>query len=117
MWKIPCGSAKKTRPPPLVVKSAWGQNPYHQVREYSMSLLHLVQVSQWHVPVFGVVVFPDNADISRIDERIGKYYRVTTVSRLVGLLDQTEAEARRENAYTKRPTPEQIRDVIRGKKM
>lgn len=100
----------------MAVKSAWGENPYHQAREYSMSLLQLVQRSQWQLPVFGVVVFPEETDISRIDEKIGKYYRITTIDHLVGLLQHIEAEARRENAFSKRPSPEQIESLIRGRK-
>jgi hypothetical protein len=100
----------------MEVKSAWGKNPYHQAREYSMSLLHMVQRSGWQLPVFGVVVFPGDADISSLEEKIGKYYRVTTIDHLVGLLEQIEAEARRENAFTKRPSPKQIEDLLIGRK-
>lgn len=98
------------------VKSSWGENPYHQVREYSMSLLGVVgKRSQWRLPVFAVIVFPEGTDISRIGERFGRYYRVTTLDKLPGVLEHIEAEARRENAFTKRPTPKQIENLIRGR--
>lgn len=99
----------------IPVKSAWGDNPYHQVREYSMSLMHLVQRSNWLLPVYGLILFPDDSDLSLIEKKIGKYYRITTAMHLVGTIEQIDAEARRGNSFTKRPTPEQIENLIRGK--
>ena len=101
----------------VAVKSDWGENPYHQVHEYAMSLLNLVKRRLSQLPVYGVVVFPDITDISRLEGRIGKFYRITTVDRLIAVLEQIEAEARRDNAFTKRPSPEQVENLIRGKKV
>ena len=107
-----CHSADDTT---VEVKSAWGTNPYHQVREYTMSLMNLVKRGRWKLSIYGVVVFPEGTDIAGLDEKIGKFYRVTTFDRLVGLLGNLDAEARRMNAFTKRPSPEQIENLIRGK--
>ena len=73
-WQCTDGSR-----PTVEVKSSWGVNPYHQVREYAMSLMNLVQQRQpqWRLPVYGIVVFPETADLGALDERIGRYYRVT----------------------------------------
>ena len=54
------------------VKSVWGANPYHQVREYTMSLLNLVKRGRWKMPVFGIVVFPEETRLARISQRIGQ---------------------------------------------
>ncbi|RII25753.1 MAG: nuclease [Geobacter sp.] len=97
------------------VKSSWGINPYHQVREYTMSLMNLVKRGRWKLSAYGVIVFPEGTDIEAMAEKIGKFYRVTTFDRLVGLLGNLDAEARRANTFTKRPSPEQIENLIRGK--
>jgi hypothetical protein len=101
----------------MEVKSTWGDNPYHQVHEYTMSVMHLVQRSSWQLPVFGVIVFPDDADTSRLTERIGKFYRVTSLSKLVTVLEQVIVECRRNDPYAKRPTVEQVENIIRGKSL
>lgn len=98
------------------VKSSWGINPYHQVREYTMSLLTIVNTrSQWHIPLYGVIVFPEGTDISALGDRIGRFYRVTTADRLLGVIENIDAEARRDNAHTRRPTPRQVEDLILGR--
>lgn len=98
------------------VASLWGDNPFHQVYEYSMSLMHIVKKrSQWNIAVFGVIAFPEGADLSVIGGQLGKFYRVTTADRLVAVLENIEAEARRSNRFGKRPSPQQIENLIRGR--
>jgi len=99
------------------ISCAWGLNPYHQVREYTMSLLNLTKRGRWQVPVYGVIVFPEKSDISGLEGKIGRFYRVIRENQLVGQLEQIEAETRRENRFGKRPSPEQIEDLIRGRKV
>lgn len=100
----------------MEVQSLWGDNPFHQVNEYCMSLLRMVQKrSSWNIPVYGVIVFPEGADLSVIGNQIGRFYRIATIDRLVAVLDIMEAEARRHNSFTKRPTPHQIENIIRGR--
>ena len=111
-WQCTDGSR-----PTVEVKSSWGVNPYHQVREYAMSLMNMVQQHQgeWKLPVHGVVVFPESADVSALDERIGRYYRVARSDRLVAVLENIDAEARRERVVGKRPTPAQVENLLRGR--
>lgn len=98
------------------IKSSWGENPYHQVREYTMNLMRLVQRrSNWTISVYGVVVFPEGADIARISERLGQYYRVTTLDHLVGVLENIQNEAHRKNPFSKRPSPRQVENLIHGR--
>ncbi len=98
----------------------WGENPYHQINEYSMSLMKILkQKSPWNFQIFGVIIFPDEAEISRIGEHLGKFYRVTTVSRALELFESIFAEARRFQAAKnpQRPKPEQVEDMLRGRKI
>lgn len=98
----------------------WGENPYHQVNEYAMSLMKILkQKSPWNFQIFAVIVFPDEADISKLGEHLGKFYRVTTLGRLLPLVDSIFAEARRfqESKNPKRPKPEQVEDMLRGRKI
>ena len=98
------------------VQSLWGDNPFHQVNEYCMSLLRIVQKrSAWNIAVYGVIVFPEGTNLSEIGNNIGRFYRIVTMDRLVGVLEIIEAEARRHNAFSKRPTPHQIEALIRGR--
>lgn len=100
------------------IKSSWGDNPYHQVREYATTLFSLIRErSPWKLHAYGIIVFPAGTDITAIGEKLGKYYRITTIDRLVATLDHIEAEARRENVHTRRPTPEQVEELIRGRNM
>ena len=99
-----------------IVKCSWGENPYHQVQEYCTSLFAMVRGrSPWKLHVYGVVVFPTGTDISAVGDRIGRFCRITTHDRLVAVLENIEAEARRENMHTRRPTPQQVNDLIHGR--
>ncbi len=101
----------------VAIKASWGVNPYHQVREYVMTLMNVVNTrGSWRLPVYGVIVFPGGADLSGIGERLGKFYRVTSSDRLIATLDNIEAEARRENAHTKRPQPLQVEELVLGRR-
>ena len=99
----------------VAVTSNWGINPYQQVRQYAAGVMKLGKRGEWKLPVFGVVVFAEGTDLDRVGTKIGKYYRLTTSERLVGLLNGIEAEARRENVHSRRPTPEQIERLLLGK--
>ncbi len=113
IW-ISSGSQRKK------IESLWGENPYHQLNEYAMSLMKILkQRSRWTFQIFGIIVFPDEADISRIGEHLGKFYRVTTIGRLPALIESIFAEARRFQASKNpvRPTVMQVEDMLRGRKV
>lgn len=98
----------------------WGENPYHQLNEYSMSLMKILkQRSAWHFQIFGVIIFPDEADISKIGEHLGKFYRITTVSKAVALFENIFAESGRFQAAKnpQRPTAFQVEEMLRGRKL
>jgi len=97
----------------------WGENPYHQLNEYSMSLMKILkQKSTWNFQIFGVIIFPDEADISKIGEHIGKFYRITTLSKSQALFESIFAEAARFQAAKNpnRPRVEQVEAMLRGRK-
>src|SRR6185369_3042414 len=86
IW-ISAGSQRKK------IECLWGENPYHQINEYSKSLMKVLkQRSPWNFQIFGVIVFPDEADISKVGEHLGKFYRVTKVSKLPSLAENIFAE-------------------------
>jgi hypothetical protein len=98
----------------------WGENPYHQLNEYSMSLMKILkQKSPWNFQIFGVIIFPDEADISKVGDHIGKFYRITTVSRAKALFESIFAEAGRYQAAKNpvRPSAEQVEAMLRGRKI
>ena len=98
----------------------WGENPYHQLNEYSMSLMKILkQKSPWNFQIFGVIIFPDEADISKIGEHLGKFYRITTISKSRALFEAIFAEAARFQAAKNpnRPKAEQVEAMLRGRKI
>lgn len=100
------------------IVSVWGVNPFQQVDEYCRSLMYLIKrQSQLDTPVYGLVVFPEGADVSRTGGKLGRFYRITTVDHLVGVLENIEAEARRSHAFSRRPSPLQLENVVRGRKI
>jgi len=113
IW-ISAGSQRKK------IECLWGENPYHQINEYSKSLMKVLkQRSPWNFQIFGVILFPDEADISKVGEHLGKFYRVTKVSKLPALAEAIFAEARRFQAAKspRRPKPEQVEEMLRGRKV
>ena len=101
------------------VDCLWGENPYHQLNEYSMSLMKILkQKSPWVFQIFGIIIFPDEADISKIGEHLGKFYRLTTISKLPALCESIFTEAGRFQAAKnpKRPTALEVEDMLRGRK-
>jgi hypothetical protein len=85
-----------------------------------MSLMKILkQKSPWVFQIFGVIIFPDEADISKIGEHLGKFYRITTVSKALVLFESIFAEAARFQAakHPKRPKAEQVEDMLRGRKI
>lgn len=102
------------------IDSLWGENPYHQLNEYSMSLMKILkQKSPWNFQIFGVIIFPDEADISKVGEHLGKFYRVTTISKSVELFESIFAEAHRFQSAKnpRRPKAVQVEDMLRGRKI
>jgi hypothetical protein len=102
------------------IECLWGENPYHQINEYSKSLMKILkQRSRWNFQIFGVIVFPDEADISKIGEHLGKFYRVAKVSRLSSLAESIFDEARRfQSAKSpERPKPLEVENILRGRKV
>ena len=96
----------------------WGENPYHQLNEYCMSLMKLIkQRSPWELPVYGVIVFPNEADTTGLGEHLGRFYRVARLSQLLSLLERLQAEARRHQTGAKRPSTQQVEHMLKGRKV
>ena len=112
VWYSRSGSDRKK------IDCLWGENPYHQLNEYCMSLMKLIkQRSPWELPVYGVIVFPDEADTTKLGEHLGRFYRIARLSQLVPLLERLQAEARRYQGGTKRPSTLQVEHMLKGRKV
>lgn len=113
IWLSVSGQRKK-------IDCLWGENPYHQINEYSMSLMKILkQRSPWTFQIFGVILFPDEADISRVGEHLGKFYRVARLGGFLPLAESIFAEAHRFQSAKnpKRPRAEQVENMLRGRKI
>lgn len=96
----------------------WGENPFHQINEYCMSLMKLLkQRSPWQLQVYGLLVFPDEANLDKLPEHLGRFYRVTSLSRLIATIDKVQTEAGRQYLNQKRPHPEQVERMLRGRRV
>lgn len=83
---------------PRLINSSWGQNPYLQVKTYAEYALKKIKVrippyqaeSRNKIMYFGIVVFPDAADLSKLGADLGKHYRVIHYSELGDTLLEIE---------------------------
>ncbi|MBD1824402.1 NERD domain-containing protein [Cyanobacteria bacterium FACHB-DQ100] len=102
----------------LSVRGASRENPYMQVVGYTDSMMDRVQLSRagGRIGVYGIIVFPEGADISYIQPEIGGYYRVTTLERLVQVIQDLElAFAERNRHRLSSLSVEQLNDLICGR--
>jgi hypothetical protein len=99
------------------MKCPWGLNPYHQINHYCMSVLTLLNSrGRWKMPVIGVIVFPNQADLSSIGSQMGSFYCLVTIGKMVEAIERLFQEARRTLPPGRRPTLEQVDNVLRGRK-
>ena len=90
----------------MEIKSSWGNNPYKQVSTYVQNAMGLFE-SNFNqsinfirkapckeVSFYGIVVFPDGADLTTLDIDLGKLYRVTLLKDLVDVLHNLERQTR-----------------------
>lgn len=92
------------------IVSCWGNNPYKQVSTYVQSAMGLFKDNFngsmsfigrntcKEVSFYGVVVFPDNADLSSLDTDLGDFYKVTHLRDLVNVLHDLERQTQQFHA-------------------
>jgi hypothetical protein len=98
------------------IKCPWGLNPFHQINHYCMSVLTLMNTrGRWKMPVFGVIVFPNQADLSQLGDTLGNFYHLATIGQLVETVERLLQDARRSLPYGRRPTVQQVEDMLRGR--
>lgn len=97
--------------------SSTGINPYHQLQRYRSGVRNKINYGALNdFPVYGIVVFPEEANISALgDDTLGRYYRIATLDKITGVIDKIEADIKRIDIHAKRPAPEKIRDVLLGR--
>lgn len=84
----------------IEIASCWGDNPYKQITAYVHGAMALLKRNTAFrqknickdVSFYGVVVFPDAADLSMLDTDLGKYYRVTKLGELADVLYQLDSQ-------------------------
>ncbi|PZO45769.1 MAG: hypothetical protein DCF15_21260 [Phormidesmis priestleyi] len=93
----------------MEIASCWGNNPYKQVHTYVSGAMQLFRDNSSflsknivkEIALYGVVVFPDNADLSALDTHLGAHYRITQLGDLVDVLHDLERQARQHPSRTK----------------
>lgn len=115
-WTCQTKSGKTT------INASWGLNPYQQINTYVKSILNRIRScsirspsrnSFVKIPVYGVVVFPTEAEIvSSIDCNMGVSYRVTTVKNLLKVIHSLETEAQSKNKSV--ISSKKILDILLG---
>jgi hypothetical protein len=84
----------------IEIASCWGNNPYQQTSAYVRGAMQLLSENvsfvkrntSNQVSVYGIIVFPDNADLSALDAELGRHYRVTRLCDLEDVLHELERQ-------------------------
>ncbi|PPS41551.1 nuclease-related domain-containing protein [Chroococcidiopsis sp. TS-821] len=84
------------------INACWGVNPYRQLKVYIDSFLQVLRnanlTSLNHLPIYGVVVFPQGTQIApEIRKGVGSYHRVTTLNKLSETIETLNANASSKN--------------------
>ena len=121
VWR--CSANRKDS---IEIASCWGNNPYQQVSAYVRGAMQLFNGNTSflrrnicsEVSFYGVVVFPDNADLSTLDTDLGKHYRVTKLGDLVDVLHELERQTQQipVRRGTQRLSRADIEDGLYGRK-
>lgn len=91
-------------------------NPYHQLQSYCSEVRNLVaKRSNLKIPVYGIVVFPEKADISELGEDLGVYYRVSTMDNMVSTIENIENVLNHRRADKPVYAPDKILDILLGR--
>lgn len=100
------------------IRCMWGLNPYHQINQYCMSVLTLINTRcRQKLPVFGILVFPDTADISPLGS-LGAFYRAIRVQDLVETVRNLEEQGKRNDISTgRRLTVADIESILTGRNL
>ena len=85
-----------------IINSCWGRNPYYQIKTYIDSLSSKINYLKTNpknkIFIYGIIVFPSEAQISQeIASNIGKYYQVTTLVNLEEVIQSIENKAKAKN--------------------
>ena len=102
---------------PQVVKSASKRNPHEQVSDYCDSVRTKLssRKTAGAIRVYGVIVFPQGAEVAAISAEIRDYSRITTLDQLVPMLQEIESEWNRRNPEPDGLSPQQLEDWLYGR--
>ena len=113
------------RKKPIEIRSCWGNNPYQQVTAYVHGAMELISRNTSFrrknickdVSFYGVVVFPDNANLSALEPKLGEHYRATKLGNLLDVLHQLERQTQQSplTKGEKRLSAAEIKDCLYGR--
>jgi Nuclease-related domain len=93
------------------IGSSHGSNPYQQVDTYAKNLMGRMNTLQPKPKIYGIVVFPQGAEVQNVSQGLTGFLRVVTLNRLVSTLDQIEKSTQ----VTGMPTIQRVEDALYGK--
>ncbi|MEB3178973.1 MAG: NERD domain-containing protein [Nostocaceae cyanobacterium] len=103
----------------IPIQSAGMENPYHQIVKYTKNISMKLETYTrkyrcQRITVYGLIVFPEKADISALGDDFGTYYLVETLDNLGNLLTEIEQEHKSSFSNNRLLSNRQIEDVLRG---
>jgi Nuclease-related domain len=106
----------------LTILSSWGKNPYQQLNRYTNSLLNRFDnrrsrnTARPRIFTYGIVVFPDKADISAIESGLSDFYRVIRLGQLVEIIEELSIKSVNKSDSTAGVvTSQQIENILLGR--
>lgn len=97
------------------INKGQNKNPYRQVCDYTDQARNRLRPylnSSVKVPVFGLVVFPDRADVDDLSEQLGEYYDVSTLEKLIDKIITFDDRSGNDDQIFY--TPEHLDKILKG---
>ncbi|BCL40116.1 NERD domain-containing protein [Nostoc sp. MS1] len=102
----------------ISIKSASFTNPYTQILKYSQTIgkkLDYCNKKYAKVNVYGLIVFPQKANISQIKNMFGSYYEVININDLITVLQSLKDSKNGLGSRYQALSTQQIENILRGK--
>ena len=100
------------------IESCHGCNPYEQVSAYINSVINQLKPirRKQEVPVYGIIIFPDDADIHALPVKIDRYTRIVQLKELISTVQALEKVAISKSDRWRNPISAQdLEDTVFGR--